>query len=147
MFYKVLRKQGASGVRALWVSPNKAMNEYWASHIITANEHKPFTKFFLHIIGLPRYLYQRYLEKERNVWSPQSPMEFVIPSDDWDKLKPISVKEYSKKELFKLSFASQRRRERHQKWTPGVVSDDDIDNLDDSQLKWKLGLKSLKDEW
>lgn len=157
-FYKVLNKQGRNfpskrakkklrqfnseslqRVYALWASPNKSMNEFWASYILSSNVNRPSTKFYLHTIGLPRYLYQRYLEKERDVWSPQSPREFVIPSNDWNKLTPISVKEYSKKELLGLSSSSRKRRELHQKYEPGALSRG-INDLDDDQFNWKMGL-------
>lgn len=161
-WYKVLHKQGRNfpskqskkrareydpealqRVYALWVSPNKNMNEFWARWMASSREHREGTVFYLHTIGMSRDLYQKYLDKERRNWNPRSPMEFVISQEDWDQLIPISVKKYSRKELLKLSSAASRRAELHNKWEPGILNRaPDEDN--DAALNFQMGYNPNK---
>jgi hypothetical protein len=128
-WHKVLQKQGgrnSSGEsmwKALWVSPNKDANESWATWIASGAEgNHPKTSFYLHTIAMPRDLYRKYYEKEAN-WDKQAVRELVIDSADWDQLRHVSVKYYSRSELLKLSFANDRRTEIHKKYPYGTNAD------------------------
>ena len=133
-FYKVLQKQGRvfpskrakkngrqydrealSRVYALWVSPNKDWNDHWAAWAVRANDYKGKVSFYLHTIGMPRELYERYKNKERSGWDEnnQAIPEFVITQADWPQLVPISVKEYTRKEILNKHDAHSQRRVTH----------------------------------
>ena len=136
-FYKCLQKQGRlfpskkakenmrkydsevlARVYALWVSPNKDWNDHWAHWMVRSNNFEQGKKScYLHTIGMPRSLYEKYRTIERkNFDDNKMPVqEFVVRQEDWDKLIPISVKEVSRKELLNRTFAHDARRAAHTK--------------------------------
>lgn len=136
-FYKVLQRQGRNfpskkskksarqydsealhRVYALWVSPNKDWNDHWATWMVSANNAEGGkNSYYLHTIGMPRELYEKYRAKERlNFDSNKMPVqELVISQADWPQLIPISVKQFSRKELLSRTFAHDARMATHSK--------------------------------
>lgn len=117
-FYKVLRKQGTGRdeygrIMLLWVSPNKHSNEIWANHVGDVDNKKTF---YLHKIGMPKDLFNEYVEREKTQHNAlpsafrRSPLpELAIMQKDWSKLIPISTTPYYRSEMLKLSSVADRR--------------------------------------
>ncbi len=119
---KVLRRQKMG----LWVSPNKDINDSWATWMVSGNERdeggEGKNTFYLHKTGMPRDLFSFYYNIERKGWAPNAPRELVIAPEHWNQLEPISISSHQRSELLKRSFRANRRREIHHNLPHGRLS-------------------------
>lgn len=132
---KVLQKQKIG----LWVSPNSNMNDFWASWLVSGNDHENRMTYYLHKIMMPRDLYAQYIEKERGTWAPHAVRELVIVPQHWNLIRHVGVTEHRRSELLKRSVAADRRREQHRGWEPGRLNSFTAAFGGTEENQWRMG--------